>query len=119
MIDRLEIIRIAVEADPGFDGGQNAMELLSNSIVGIAAIERFAALVAAHEREKVAKWMVERGYATGHGDTIEDLLTEIDWQAAEREREGCAKLCDLHVGIWIIPAGPAQCAAAIRRRGQQ
>jgi hypothetical protein len=44
-------------------------------------LERFAALVAAHEREE------------------------------------CAKLCDLHVGIWIIPAGPAQCAAAIRRRG--
>jgi len=56
--------------------------------------ERFADLVAEHEREKVAKWMVERGYATGHGDTIEDLLKEIDWQAAEREREECAKLCD-------------------------
>jgi len=52
-------------------------------------LERFAALVAAHEREKVAKWMVERSYATGHGDTVEDLLTEIDWQAAEREREAC------------------------------
>jgi len=86
---REDIIRMAVEADPGFDGGQNAMELLSNSIVGLAAIKRFAALVAAHEREKVAKWMVERSYATGHGDTIEDLLTEIDWQAAEREREVC------------------------------
>jgi hypothetical protein len=52
-------------------------------------LERFAALVAAHEREKVAKWMVERSYATGHGDTIEDLLTEIEWQAAERERKAC------------------------------
>ena len=50
-----DIIRMAVEADPGFDGGQNAMELLSNSIVGIAAIERFAALVAAYEREECAK----------------------------------------------------------------
>jgi hypothetical protein len=28
-------------------------------------------------------------------------------------------LCDLRVGIWIIPAGPAQCAAAIRRRGEK
>jgi len=58
-------------------------------------LERFTALVAAHEREKVAHWMVERGYATGHGDTIEDLLTEIDWQAAEREREACAKWAEL------------------------
>ena len=53
-MDREDIIRMAMEADPGFDGGQNAMELLSNSIVGIAAIERFAALVAAHEREECA-----------------------------------------------------------------
>jgi hypothetical protein len=52
-MDREDIIRMAVEADPGFDGGQNVMELLSNSIVGIAAIERFAALVAAHERERI------------------------------------------------------------------
>jgi len=50
-VNREDIIRMAREADPGFDGGQNAMELLSNSIVGLAAIERFAALVAAHERK--------------------------------------------------------------------
>jgi len=35
------------------------------------------------EREKVAQWMMQRGYATGHGDTIEDLLAELDWQIAE------------------------------------
>jgi len=86
-MNKEDVVRMAVEADPGFDGGQNAMELLSNSIVGLAAIKRFAVLIAAHEREKVAKWMVERGYATGHGDTVEDLLKEIDWQVAERERE--------------------------------
>jgi len=40
-------------------------------------------------REKVAKWMVERSYATGHGDTVEDLLKELEWQVAEREREAC------------------------------
>jgi hypothetical protein len=38
---------------------------------------------------------------------------------AEHEREECAKLCDYRVGIWIIPAGPAECAAAIRRRGEK
>jgi hypothetical protein len=57
-------------------------------------LERFAAIVAAHEREKVAKWMVERSYATGHGDTVEDLLKELEWQVAEREREECAKFCE-------------------------
>lgn len=31
-------------------------------------------------REVVARWMMERGYATGHGDTIEDLLGELEAQ---------------------------------------
>lgn len=57
-------------------------------------LHRFAALVAAAEREKVAAWMIERSYATGHGDTVEDLLKELEWQARESEREACAKLCD-------------------------
>ncbi len=47
----------------------------------------FAALVAAAEREKVAAWMRSKSYATGHGDTTEDLLKELEWQVAERERE--------------------------------
>ena len=48
--------------------------------------EKFAALVAAAEREKVAAWMIERDYATGHGDTIEGLLKALEWQAKERAR---------------------------------
>jgi len=57
------------------------------------------------EREKLAKWMMQHGYATGHGDTTEDLLKELEWQIAENwnralingvetEREACAKLLD-------------------------
>ena len=46
-------------------------------------IARFAALVAAAEREKVAHWMRNLGYATGHGDTIEDLLDHLGTQIAE------------------------------------
>ena len=37
----------------------------------------------ADEREKVAQWMIQQGYATGHGDTVEDLLKELEWQIAE------------------------------------
>lgn len=51
------------------------------------SIERLAALVAAAEREKVAAWIRSKSYATGHGDTTEDLLKELEWQVAERERE--------------------------------
>lgn len=31
-------------------------------------------------RETVANWMILRGYATGHGDTIQDLLFELEGQ---------------------------------------
>ena len=78
-------------------------------------LERFAALVAAHEREKLAAWMIERGYATGHGDTTEDLLRELEWQIKEHEREACAKVVEDYCGAWD-DEGYAL-ASAIRARG--
>ena len=53
---------------------------------------RFAAFVAAAEREKVARWQIGSGYTTGHGETIEDLLVELEWQVRESEREECEGL---------------------------
>lgn len=47
----------------------------------------FVFMVQKAESEKVAKWMISQGYATGHGDTIEDLLKELEWQVAEREEK--------------------------------
>jgi hypothetical protein len=38
----------------------------------------------AKDREIVARWMVEMGLATGHGDTLEDLLKEATWQIKEK-----------------------------------
>jgi hypothetical protein len=38
-------------------------------------------------RELVAQWMITKGLATGHGDTIEDLLEEAYWQIMERGKE--------------------------------
>ena len=101
---REDVIRMAREA-----------ELNAHGLV-IDRLERFAKLVAAHEREKVAKWMVERSYATGHGDTVEDLLTEIDWQVAEREREECAKFCDEQ---YVFYGFDHVFAAGIRARGEK
>ena len=57
------------------------------------------------DKEKVAQWMIQQGYATGHGDTVEDLLAELDQQlfenwnksvmkVAAHEREACAEICD-------------------------
>ena len=59
------------------------------------------------DKEILARWMMQHGYATGHGDTIEDLLVELDIQIVENwtralvngvqgEREACAKMCDQH-----------------------
>ena len=54
--------------------------------------------------------MNSRAFATGHGDTIDDLLKELEWQVAEREREACAKLAGPHLN--------GEIAAAIRARGE-
>ena len=106
---RDDIIKLARQAGGG----------LESDYTNISALERFADLVAAAEREKVAAWMMQRSYATGHGDTIEDLLKELEWQVAEREREECAQLCETkHFSSPVREFGAKDCAAAIRARGQ-
>ena len=111
-MDREEITRMAREA--GFKVDWQHADVAE---IKAKRYEYFAALVAAAEREKLAAWMIERGYATGHGDTIKDLLKELEWQIKEREREACAKVCDGmdHNGVMIA----ADCAAAIRARGEK
>ena len=76
-------------------------------------LERFAELVAAAERNKLAHWMIQHSYATGHGDTIEDLLKELEGQIRESEREACIRACD---SVYLV--GADECIAAIRARGQ-
>lgn len=84
-----DIIRMALEA--GFVAyGEDAGEYRIPTRAFHCRLERFAALVAAAERNKLAAWMMERGYSTGHGDTIEDMLKELDWQIRESERKTCA-----------------------------
>ena len=53
--------------------------------------QTWAAVAMIVNRQKVAKWMISRGYATGRGDTIEDLLRELDWQIEERIRNARGK----------------------------
>ena len=84
-------------------------------------VAKFAELVRADEREKVAQWMMDKGYATGHGDSIEDLLKEIEWQVAERERNACSKVCEArYMGDNNREDMEARrCAEAIRARGEK
>ena len=58
-------------------------------------LEQFAERIAAAEKQKVVEYMNSRAFATGHGDTVEDLLKEMEWQIAEREQKACAKIAAL------------------------
>jgi len=120
LIDLLEKAGMLKEESPGVLGWHPTMQ----------KAERFAALVAAAERNKLAQWMIDHSYATGHGDTTEDLLEELDWQiteswskvvmaSVESEREACAKVCESRAtpgtGSVAILNGAAD---AIRARGE-
>jgi len=103
-MNREDIIRMAREA-----GGWKQWEA---RVMTPQVLERFAALVAAAEREKVARWQIGSGYTTGHGETIEDLLVELEWQVRESEREACAQIA-FNAKTYI------EAAKAIRARGQE
>jgi uncharacterized protein YoaH (UPF0181 family) len=109
---REDIIAMAREAAQMPQWSDRALEVYG--LRDMAMLERFAALVAdaeakrmhaegmvtvghmrqqiAAERNKVAQWMMAQGYATGHGDTTEDLLKELEWQVRESERNACAAI---------------------------
>lgn len=82
---------------------------------------------AAAERNKVAQWMIDRSYATGHGDAVEDLLEDLVQIVREEERELCAKVCENMSLEWQNQPNIAQaelatimdCALAIRARGEK
>jgi hypothetical protein len=72
-------------------------------------LQAFTAIVRDAGRNKLASWLMAQGYATGHGDTMEQLLEELDreigfdraelWlkrinEAVLAEREACAKVAD-------------------------
>ena len=107
-MDREDIIKLAREAGLAYGSDEKPL----------GSVTRFASLVAASERNKLAAWMMSQGYATGHGDSIEKLLEELEWQIVEREREACAKVCDV---LAVHPEYASDitkvAAQAIRARG--
>jgi hypothetical protein len=127
---RDDIIRMAREAGLRsavilhlYGGKEGA--LCDSEIEELAQIERLFHMAQAAERNKLAQWMNDYSYATGHGDTTEDLLEELDWQiteswskvvvaSVEAEREACAKVCEDKNTLLAWPTY----AAAIRARGQ-
>jgi hypothetical protein len=79
-MNRDEITRMARESGLHLDGENTQKPLW---VATTEEIERFAALATAAERNKLAAWMMAQGYATGHGDSMEDLLKELTWQIHE------------------------------------
>lgn len=80
-------------------------------------------------REVLAAWMIRQGYATGHGETMEALLQELElgiaesWTRAlvngvEGEREACAKVLDAMAEKDKLSNYYRVAALAIRARGQ-
>jgi len=139
-----EIIRMAREA--GFESNSLGMTYTSGRLPEL--LKRFAALVRADERNKLASWMMAQGYATGHGETMEGLLEELErevgfkraelWikrisEAVLTEREACAEKTGEFARKWwsihcesnkhmetTLKAHQDFCAlqAAVRARGQ-
>ena len=104
-----EIIEFARQAKLGF--------LLESGFMCHQEVKAFAKLVAEKEREVVANWIMDRGFATGHGDSIVDLLDQLEWQIAEKEREACAKLCE-DSNTWDLYDPNGFAANLIRARGK-
>ena len=123
--ERLEPMRIRIMseaydlADRGDSEGFNSVKVMCSDVLALIETE------IATEREKVAQWMMDKGYATGHGDSIEDLVKEIEWQVAEREREACVKVCDeilehtKKLGKEDAMLTAISCAVAILARGEK
>jgi hypothetical protein len=94
---RDDIIRMAREARE-----QTMKELPPNTFDLDLFHERFAALVAAQEREACKQWFIEDS-------------ERFAAQVALAEREACAKVCDERELPNLY--GKRECAAAIRARG--
>ena len=81
-------------------------------------LEQLAKLVAEKEREAVANWLMRKGFATGHGDNIVDMLDELEWQVAEKEREECLKRASIAL-LGTLSTTTDRVLNAIKRRGQE
>lgn len=64
------------------DGQQTTLTGVANLIAAFV-YDRDAAGAASVAQAELSAWMIAHSFATGHGDTVEDLLKELEWQIAE------------------------------------
>ena len=114
---RDDIIRMAREAEL-----QEVVEKTDHhtivKMMDVPALERFAALVAAAERDRVleiAKGMQEELQAKFEQNYMQGVIA-----GAAAEREACAKVCESLAGsMWVTREASLECSDAIRARGQE
>ena len=87
--EKFEPMRIRIMQEAYDCADRNEVEAYNSIKVMCSEVLRLAEEMILAEREKVARWMMGRGYATGHGDSIEDLLKELEWQ----KQEPVARVC--------------------------
>jgi hypothetical protein len=77
MVNYKDLVVIATQADV-YVVSDNHVSLMKFEVRRIAAepTRQTATML-------VANWMMSRGYATGHGDTVDDLLCELEGQVKE------------------------------------
>ena len=61
-------------------------EIIEMAIQGHASTRDAIRWAINQEREVVAHWIMNKGFATGHGDSIVDLLDQLEWQIADAIR---------------------------------
>ena len=104
-MNRDDILRMAREAGAMFDH----MTWVERDLQPV--FERFHSIAVAAEREKIVVWMMRKAFATGCGDTVEDLLDELEWQVAERALIRAVRIIEAQD---VDPAFKSRMAAAVR-----
>jgi len=71
---------------PLFKTGLYCIDVTNAELSSLIPADRITELEAEvkEQRESVARWMFFNSYATGHGDTIDDLLMELEDQHFDR-----------------------------------
>lgn len=67
------------------DFARGFLAVLAQNGWDVIAMDKYAEWDKAEEqlteaREALANWMIANSYATGHGETVADLIGELDWQ---------------------------------------
>jgi len=73
------------------------------------------------DKERLAAWMMQQGFATGHGDTTEELLDDLSWQVAEIKAQRDELLEALEYAIRQVPefaTVPGISAAIAKAKGE-